>query len=129
MFVDTADDETRAPWTQQASNWERPVLRLRDAHGHGIDTYPQLRVIARVSTAAADNPPSAAPCNTAASSDDEADREVVVMRRSGQPRLATSQAATTADDDASSPLCRRFARGQSGWVNAISRRACLPAPL
>ena len=54
VFVDTADDETRAPWTQQASNWERPVLRLRDADGHGIDTFPQLRVIARVSAAAAD---------------------------------------------------------------------------
>ncbi len=54
VFVDTADDETRAPWALQASNWERPVLRLRDADGHGIDTYPQLRVVARVSTAAAD---------------------------------------------------------------------------
>ena len=54
VFVDTADDETRSPWTQQAGNWERPVLRLRDADGHGIDTYPQLRVVARVSTAAAD---------------------------------------------------------------------------
>ena len=54
VFVDTADDETRAPWALQTSNWERPVLRLRDADGHGIDTYPQLRVVARVSTAAAD---------------------------------------------------------------------------
>jgi Zn-dependent M28 family amino/carboxypeptidase len=54
VFVDTADDETRAPWALQASNWERPILRLRDADGHGIDTYPQLRVVARVSTAAAD---------------------------------------------------------------------------
>ncbi len=54
VFVDTADDEARSPWTQQAGNWERPVLRLRDTDGHGIDTYPQLRMVARVSAAAAD---------------------------------------------------------------------------
>ena len=54
VFVDTAEDEARAPWAQQAGNWERPGMRLRDAAGHGIETFPQLRVVARVSAAAAD---------------------------------------------------------------------------
>jgi len=54
VFVDTAEEEARAPWAQQAGNWDRPGLRLRDADGHGIDTFAQLRVVARVSAAAAD---------------------------------------------------------------------------
>jgi len=54
VFVDTAQDEANAPWAAQAANWDRPQLRLRDADGHGIDTVPQLRVVARVSAAAAD---------------------------------------------------------------------------
>jgi len=54
VFVDTAQDEANAPWALQAANWDRPQLRLRDPDGHGIDTYPQLRVVARVSAAAAD---------------------------------------------------------------------------
>ena len=54
VFVDTAQDEASAPWAAQAANWEHPQLRLRDADGRGIDTFPQLRVVARVSAAAAD---------------------------------------------------------------------------
>ena len=54
VFVDTAQDEASAPWAAQAANWEHPQLRLRDADGHDIDSFPQLRVIARVSAAAAD---------------------------------------------------------------------------
>lgn len=54
VFVDTAQDEARVPWALQAGNWERPGLRLRGADGRGIDTFAQLRVIARVSAAAAD---------------------------------------------------------------------------
>ena len=54
VFVDTAADEANAPWAAQAANWDRPQLRLRGADGHGVDTFPQLRVVARVSAAAAD---------------------------------------------------------------------------
>jgi Zn-dependent M28 family amino/carboxypeptidase len=54
VLVDTAEDEARTPWAVQAGNWERPGMRLRAADGHGIDTLPQLRVVARVSAAAAD---------------------------------------------------------------------------
>ena len=54
VFVDTAQDEANAPWALQAANWDRPQLRLRGADGHGIDSFPQLRVVARVSAAAAD---------------------------------------------------------------------------
>jgi Zn-dependent M28 family amino/carboxypeptidase len=54
VFVDTAEDEARAPWAARSANWDRASLRLRDADGHGIDTFPQLQVVARVSAAAAD---------------------------------------------------------------------------
>jgi Zn-dependent M28 family amino/carboxypeptidase len=54
VFVDTAEDEARAPWAAQAAAWEQPQLRLRAADGHGIETDPQLQVVARVSAAAAD---------------------------------------------------------------------------
>jgi Zn-dependent M28 family amino/carboxypeptidase len=54
VFVDTADDEARAPWSAQAANWEQPQLRLRAADGRGIGTFPHLRVVVRVSAAAAD---------------------------------------------------------------------------
>ena len=54
VFVDTAQDEARAPWTTRSADWDRPNLRLRAADGHGIDTFPQLQVVARVSAAAAD---------------------------------------------------------------------------
>ena len=54
VFVDTAEEEARTPWAQQAGHWNRPGLRLRGADGHGIDTFAQLRVVARVSAAAAD---------------------------------------------------------------------------
>jgi Zn-dependent M28 family amino/carboxypeptidase len=54
VFVDTAQDEARAPWAVRAVNWDRASLRLRDADGHGIDTVPQLKVVARMSAAAAD---------------------------------------------------------------------------
>lgn len=95
---------------------------------HGSRTAHR-RTRARVSTAAAANPPSAAPCSTADNSGDETDKEVVVMRRPHQPRLAASQAA---NHGRQRPLRRRYAvalPGQSAWVNAMSRRACLPAPL
>ena len=54
VFVSTAADEAGSPWAQHAANWDRPAMRLRAADGSGIDTFPQLRVVASVSAAAAD---------------------------------------------------------------------------
>ena len=54
VFVGTAEDEARSPWAKGAENWQRPSMRLRGDDGKGIDTFPQLRVIASVSAAAAD---------------------------------------------------------------------------
>ena len=54
VFVDTAGDEARTPWSRAMAAWDRPGMRLRAADGSGIDTFPQLRVVAHVSAAAAD---------------------------------------------------------------------------
>ncbi len=54
VFVSTAQEEARSPWKRGAENWQRPGMRLRGADGKGIDTFPQLQVIASVSAAAAD---------------------------------------------------------------------------
>lgn len=54
VFVNTAEDEARSPWTRGAANWDKPGMRLRGDDGKGIDTWPQLRAIASVSAAAAD---------------------------------------------------------------------------
>lgn len=53
VIVSTDDEEKRQPWARGAQNWARPGMRLRDADGRAIDTFPQLRVIANVSAAAA----------------------------------------------------------------------------
>jgi Zn-dependent M28 family amino/carboxypeptidase len=54
VWVGTADDEARAPWARGAANWQRPGMRLREADGSGIDTFPQLQAVASVSAASAD---------------------------------------------------------------------------
>ncbi len=54
VFVDTDADEARTPWSRVMQGWDKPGMRLRAADGSGIDTYPQLRVVAHVSAAAAD---------------------------------------------------------------------------
>ena len=54
VLVGTAADEVRTPWERIAAGWDRPTMRLRDAEGRGIDTWPELQVVARVSAAAAD---------------------------------------------------------------------------
>jgi Zn-dependent M28 family amino/carboxypeptidase len=54
VFVNTAQDEARSPWAQGAANWNKPGMRLRGADGKGIDTFPQLRVVASVAATAAD---------------------------------------------------------------------------
>lgn len=54
VFVNTAMDEASLPWARTAQNWQRSGMRLRDASGRGIDTYPQLRVVATINAASAD---------------------------------------------------------------------------
>ncbi|HVI59546.1 MAG TPA: M20/M25/M40 family metallo-hydrolase [Luteimonas sp.] len=54
VFVNTAQDEAGSPWAQRAANWDKPSMRLRGDDGKGLDTFPQLRVVASVSAAAAD---------------------------------------------------------------------------
>ncbi|MBJ6979741.1 M20/M25/M40 family metallo-hydrolase [Luteimonas sp. MC1895] len=54
VLVGTAADEVRTPWARSAEAWDRPAMRLRDADGRGLDTFPALKVVARVSAAAAD---------------------------------------------------------------------------
>ena len=54
VFVNTVDDEVRSPWSRAVQNIAKPAMRLRDADGRGIDTWPQLRATAVVSAAAAD---------------------------------------------------------------------------
>jgi Zn-dependent M28 family amino/carboxypeptidase len=54
VFVNTAEDEMQLPWSQRAARWNRASMRLRDADGQAIDAHPSLRVVVRVSAAAAD---------------------------------------------------------------------------
>ncbi len=54
VFVNTPDDEARAPWARGAENWQRSGMRLRGADGKGLNTFPELRGVANVSASAAD---------------------------------------------------------------------------
>lgn len=54
IVVQTDDEEKQSPWTRFAGNWNRPSMRLRGDDGKGVDTFPELRVSAMVSAAAAD---------------------------------------------------------------------------
>ncbi len=54
VFVNTVDDEARHPWSRAVEHMDKPAMRLRDADGRGIDTWPQLQATAVVSAAAAD---------------------------------------------------------------------------
>jgi hypothetical protein len=54
ILVDTAEDEAQLPWSRRVAHRDRAAMRLRDADGRAIDALPQLRVVARVSAAAAD---------------------------------------------------------------------------
>lgn len=54
VIVGTAEDEVRTPWARTAAGWDRPTMRLRGPDGRGIDTWPRLQVVARVSAAASD---------------------------------------------------------------------------
>lgn len=54
VMVNTPEDEADAPWARSAAQWEKAGMRLRDADGKGIATFPELRATATVSAAAAD---------------------------------------------------------------------------
>ena len=54
VVVQTDDEDKRSPWQRTVANWNRPGMRLRGKDGKGIDTWPELRVGAFVSTANAD---------------------------------------------------------------------------
>lgn len=54
VFVNTPQDEAGSPWSRSADNWQRSGMRLRDADGRGMNTFPELRAVANVSAAAAD---------------------------------------------------------------------------
>mgnify|MGYP003582995013 FL=1 len=53
VFVHTAEEDERYPWTRVAQGWNKPGMRLRGDDGKGIDTFPQLRVVATTSSASA----------------------------------------------------------------------------
>lgn len=54
VLVNTTQDEARSPWQRTADAWQKPGMRLRGADGKGLDTFPELKVVASVSAAAAD---------------------------------------------------------------------------
>ncbi|HEY5850681.1 MAG TPA: M28 family metallopeptidase [Lysobacter sp.] len=54
VVVQSDEDQKKNPWSRSAGNWNRPGMRLRGADGKGIDTWPELKVNASVSAAAAD---------------------------------------------------------------------------
>jgi len=54
VYVNSSDDQVRYPWSQAVQNAAKPAMRLRDADGRGIHTWPQLRAIAVVNATAAD---------------------------------------------------------------------------
>lgn len=54
VFVNTARDEARSPWQRSADAWRKPGMRLRGADGKGLNTFPQLKVVANVPATAAD---------------------------------------------------------------------------
>jgi Zn-dependent M28 family amino/carboxypeptidase len=54
IMVNTPEDEADAPWARSAANWDKAGMRLRDAEGKAIASFPELRAMATVSAAAAD---------------------------------------------------------------------------
>jgi len=53
VWIGDPERESRSPWARAAANWARPGMRLRDASGHPVDTFPQLRGGASLSADAA----------------------------------------------------------------------------
>jgi Zn-dependent M28 family amino/carboxypeptidase len=54
IVVNTPEDEADTPWARSAANWDKAGMRLRDANGNAIASFPELRAMATVSAAAAD---------------------------------------------------------------------------
>jgi Zn-dependent M28 family amino/carboxypeptidase len=53
VYIGDPVREEKSPWARGAANWQRPGMRLRDADGRPVDTYPKLRGSASLSVAAA----------------------------------------------------------------------------
>jgi Zn-dependent M28 family amino/carboxypeptidase len=53
VYIGDPVREEKSPWARGAANWARPGMRLRDALGAPVDTFPQLRGSASLSVAAA----------------------------------------------------------------------------
>lgn len=53
VFVGTPQHEERATWANSSAKWDMPGMRLRDADGTGLNTFPELKATASVSAAAA----------------------------------------------------------------------------
>lgn len=45
-------DEDRRPWTRTAANWQQPSMRLVEADGNVLDTFPELKARAALSPSA-----------------------------------------------------------------------------
>ncbi len=54
ILLGDPEREARSPWARNARNWIMPAMRLRDADGRAVDTFPQLQVTAALSAAAAE---------------------------------------------------------------------------
>ena len=53
VIVGTPESEKRGSWKSSAAKWDMPGMRLRNADGTGLDTFPRLRASASVSADAA----------------------------------------------------------------------------
>ena len=53
VYIADPEREKNSPWARSAANWRRAGMRLRDAQGAPVDTFPQLRGNVTLSVAAA----------------------------------------------------------------------------
>ncbi|RZA27578.1 MAG: aminopeptidase, partial [Lysobacteraceae bacterium] len=49
VIVGTPESEKRGSWKSSAAKWDMPGMRLRNADGTGLDTFPRLRASASIS--------------------------------------------------------------------------------
>lgn len=54
ISLDDPEREAKSPWARNARNWIMPAMRLRDAEDRAVDSFPELRVTASLSAAAAE---------------------------------------------------------------------------
>ncbi|MGQ0800246.1 MAG: M28 family peptidase [Pseudomarimonas sp.] len=53
IYIADPEREKNSPWARNAANWQRAGMRLRDAQGAPVDTFPQLQGSVGISVAAA----------------------------------------------------------------------------